>query len=257
MWRSNAVPVGPPGPGSAYDDVWQGGFEELFPNDAPTETDGMSLPDHGELWSTPWTVFEKGDDFLTLGTVGPIAGLEVFKTLRVDGSIGVLKYRLSHKGDQPLNYLFKLHPAIAIDEQCRIELPGGSVEKVDPSFGNLLGVVVAQPWPTDVDLSRCRAASSTTNEFAYVSDLPIGTCGVVDERAGARIRIDYPREFFPYCWLFITYGGWCDHNVVVLEPCTNYPKDLEEAASRGTCPVLPPGEVVEFEVMISVGPANE
>ena len=31
----------------------------------------------------------------------------------------------------------------------------------------------------------------------------------------------------------MTYGGWRDHNVVALEPCTNYPKDLAMAIPRG------------------------
>jgi len=62
---------------------------------------------------------------------------------------------------------------------------------------------------------------------------------------------------FPYCWIFMTYGGWRDHNVVVLEPCTNYPKDLEKAISTGTATVLAPATTREFEVTVSVGSANE
>ena len=49
LWRNHGVPFGPVASGSAYDDVWQGGLEELFTNDAPTVVDDSSYPDHGEL----------------------------------------------------------------------------------------------------------------------------------------------------------------------------------------------------------------
>ena len=44
--------------GAAYDDVWAGGWEELFPNDAPGAFEGRDLPDHGEWWTMAWTALE-------------------------------------------------------------------------------------------------------------------------------------------------------------------------------------------------------
>jgi len=39
---------------SRYDDVWSGGWDELFPNDEATSLDGEAYPDHGEVWTSPW-----------------------------------------------------------------------------------------------------------------------------------------------------------------------------------------------------------
>ena len=71
------------------------------------------------------------------------------------------------------------------------------------------------------------------------------------------MRIDYLTDLFPYCWIFMTYGGWRERNVVVLESFTNHPKNLEQAISTGTAAVLVPATTREFEVTVSVGSANE
>ena len=36
---------------SRYDDVWSGGWDELFPNDEVATIEGEAYPDHGELWT--------------------------------------------------------------------------------------------------------------------------------------------------------------------------------------------------------------
>ena len=133
----------------------------------------------------------------------------------------------------------------------------GGLEKVDHEFGNLLSTTDKQPWPTEVGLPFCRDRSSQSNEFFHVSGLPEGWCGITDTKAGSWVRIDYPTDVFPYCWIFMTYGGWRERSVVVLEPCTNHPKDIEQAISTGTAAVLAPATTREFEVTVSVGSANE
>ena len=257
LWRNTQVSVGPVALGSDYDDVWQGGFEELFPNDAPTTVDGVAYPDHGELWSTPWQVVESDDSSISLAVDTPVTGVGIVKQLFLDGAQLTIRYSLSHRGETPLAHMFKLHPAMAINEHCRIDLPGGQVEKVDAGFGNILTAGAKQVWPTDADLSLCRHPSSGTNEFVYVSEIPGGWCGITDTQARSWVRLDYPTDVFPFCWIFMTYGGWRDHNVVVLEPCTNYPKDLSEAISRGTSAVLQPGETRRFETVLTVGQVGD
>lgn len=59
-------------------------------------------------------------------------------------------------------------------------------------------------------------------------------------------------EQFPFTWLFLSYGGWRDHQVAVLEPCTSYPKDLEQAVALGTAVDYVPGEVHRFSYELEV-----
>jgi hypothetical protein len=57
---------------------------------------------------------------------------------------------------------------------------------------------------------------------------------------------------FPFCWLFITYVGFLSHRTVVLEPCSNMPKDLHKARKNGTSAVLLPREKKKFEVIMGI-----
>ena len=50
IWHRTDVGLVASPPGSCYDDIWAGGWEELFPNNAPGDFEGRTLPDHGEGW---------------------------------------------------------------------------------------------------------------------------------------------------------------------------------------------------------------
>lgn len=254
LWANTAIGTYAVEPGAAYDPNWQGGWEELFPNDAATTMDGRDLPDHGELWSVPWEIVASDAMRVTLRATGFSTGTVVTKTFTVDRATLTIGYSVQHNGDTPLPYLFKLHPAIAVHGDCHIELPGGTIEPVDPRFGSMLPDGQRSPWPgpTGHDISRCHDASSGLHEFVYVHDVPTGSVGVRDERTGRRLTIEYPLEVFGWCWFFLTYGGWNDLHVAVLEPCTTYPKDLDAARRAGTTPTLAPGDHLTFEVRCTV-----
>jgi hypothetical protein len=91
-----------------------------------------------------------------------------------------------------------------------------------------------------IDLSICPEAELRHREFVYISELPEGWCGARETRRGAALRFHFPLQVFPFTWVFMTYGGWRDLYTVVLEPCTNMPKDLQTAYCLGQCAVLHP-----------------
>ena len=53
---------------------------------------------------------------------------------------------------------------------------------------------------------------------------------------------------FRSCWIFASYGGWREHEVVVLEPCTGYPVSVQDGVAAGTHQILEPGSCVETEL---------
>ena len=52
LWKSPRIPAHRPAFGAVYDDVWSGGWDEVFPNDAPGVIHGERYPDHGEVWAS-------------------------------------------------------------------------------------------------------------------------------------------------------------------------------------------------------------
>jgi hypothetical protein len=243
-----------------YDDVWRGGFEELFPNDAPGDFGGRQLPDHGELWNAPFELVQSTRDAVTLRrecTWVP-ATFEKHVAISPTNSEVNIEYRISNRSPDPLWYLFKLHPALRLEPGDRLLLPGGTITAVTPEFGTRFGGGHAT-WPhaqdrlgRRIDLSRVPPPEDQSREFIYVADLPDGWCGLERTATGERIVFTFSRDLFPYCWLFLSFGGWKDYYTAVLEPCTNMPKDLRAAKAAGRCAVLGGSETRVYHVTIRV-----
>jgi len=247
--------------GATYDDVWAGGWEELFPNDGPCSFEGRQLPDHGEWWTLRWSVAgmsSNPDASVTLTADSSILKARCVKEFHLadDSSTLSVTYRICSAEDRAAHFLFKQHLPIAITPDCRVVLPGGRVEPVDPGFSTLLPSGAEFDWPyahdagRQVDMRLIPPPYSKLQEFVYVSDLREAWCGVDDPDCGASIRMDFDSSTFPYVWLFLSYGGWRDLYTAVLEPCSNKPKDLAEAVRAGRSAVLLPGQ--EFITTVSV-----
>ena len=263
LWQNPLATLLPVPFGSSYDDHWAGGWDDLFPNDAACQFDGLDLPDHGEWWCQPWKteILERSKDktVLHLCMNGKASPTLSEKWVRLDENASSLKirYRIQNLSHDKFRFLLKLHPAMAIQPWHRIELPGGDVEPVDLEFSTLLGSNATFSWPigqnrqgSSVDLSMIHPKESKHREFVYVRNVSDGWCGIHDPRSQSRFRLFFPKSIFPHVWLFMTYGGWRDHYTVVLEPCTNIPKDLYLATRSSQCGELLPKDVLDYEVEV-------
>lgn len=261
IWHRENVPLKASTIGAVYDDVWAGGWEELFPNDAPGKFEGRDLPDHGEWWTMKWTVLDSssrstaGARLSAKSTVVRAACEKEFH-LASDAATLSVSYRIRSEELQPFHFLFKQHLAIHVTPGCRLLLPGGRVYAVDLSFSTILPGRGPFDWPFAgeggqvIDLQVVPHPSKRAREFLYVRDLPQSWCGVEDTRQGASIRMDFDSRELPFVWLFLSYGGCRDLYTAVLEPCSNLPKDLSEAVRLGQSARLEPGQ--EFKTTVSV-----
>lgn len=251
--------------GACYDDVWAGGWEELFPNDAPGVFEGRNLPDHGEWWASPWKIAELregAEPVLRLTSRMSVVRASCSKEFRLlaDGATLGVRYVIRSEERLPFHFLFKQHLPIRLTPECRLRLPGGTVRAVDASFGSKLSNTDEFDWPHApgrtrfTDLQEVPVESSRQQEFLYVRELPEPWCGVDDARNAASIRMRFDATILPYVWLFLTYGGWRGHYTAVLEPCTNLPKDLSEAVRLGRAARLEPGQEFATQVSVTVSP---
>ncbi len=265
IWHRGDVPLAASPVGASYDDVWAGGWEELFPNDAPGPFEGRDLPDHGEWWARSWSVDDISDGDaahvrLSMTTaIVRAACVKEFHLGRDDDAVSIA-YRIRSAEPAPYHFLFKQHLPIQVTPACRLLVPGGIVHPVDTSFGTLLTGPGPYAWPARggtappvADLGVIPDAAAGAREFVYVTDLPEPWCGVEDREREASLRMTFDGAAFPYLWLFLSYGGWRGINTAVLEPCTNMPKDLHEAVRLGRAARLLPGEEWATTVSVSLG----
>jgi Aldose 1-epimerase len=261
LWHNPKLPPRPVEFGAAYDDVWQGGWEELFPTDAPSVQNNKQFPDHGEMWSIEWKheIIEQAQSVtLHLSSVGPTTGasFEKWITLASEDSKIDIRYRITNPRDA-VPFLFKLHPALNVNEHSRIILPPCRFEP-DTEFSTWFTAPTKRfQWPhaikTDgaaVDLSHVQSPQSNAIVFGYAVDLQDGYCGMIYPDKNLAFGLSFPREPFPSCWIFASYGGFLGHHVVVLEPCTSRHWRLERCMENSSVRWLPQGEV--FEVAVSV-----
>jgi hypothetical protein len=248
---------------SRYDDVWSGGWDELFPNDEVSVIEGESYPDHGELWTGEWEAepWSRADEVgVRLRYTTPISSIEVEKTIRLrrDQPRIEFQHRFSNRGRTAFPFLWKLHPAMGITPQHRIDFPPMQVT-VEPGFpGTLAGAPELSQWPLiktpsgDVDLRRVTPEDARQLYFFYGAQMKGNWCALTNAATGLACGLQFDPKVFPCCWLFATYGGWRNYNVAVLEPCTGYPLSFETMKAAGRHRTLAPGESLQTDVRFLV-----
>ncbi len=246
-----------------YDDVWCGGWDELFPNDEAGVIDGEAYPDHGELWTGRWRAepFGGADEVgVHLRYTTPISAIAMEKTVRLrrDSACLEFQHQLRNVGNAPFPFLWKLHPALAVTAQHRVDFPAMRVH-LEPAFpGTLAGAPPSFDWPhveidgRHIDLRRVAPAAERQLYFFYGSALQSGWCGLTDTASGLGCGLVFDPVVFPSCWLFASYGGWRNHNVAVLEPCTGYPLNFDALRAAGRQRILAPGESLNTAVRFVV-----
>lgn len=262
LWNNPRIPVAKNPVNARYDDVWSGGWDELFPNDEATVIAGEPYPDHGELWTCSWdyTLLRTADEVgvrLTCRT--PISAIRVEKEIRLCRGEAMLRFhhRFTNEGGTPFPFLWKLHPAFAVSPDHRIDFPAMRVVR-EPAFpGTLEGAPLEFDWPVAhtgaeaIDLRRVPPVSEQRVHFFYGTDLSAGWCALTNTATGLACGLRFDPRVFSSCWLFASYGGWRNYNVAVLEPCSGYPLNFDEMLRHQRARILGPGETLATEVLFA------
>jgi hypothetical protein len=262
LWNNPSIPPALHGPETSYDDVWSGGWDELFPNDEAGAMNGKHLPDHGELWTGQWQTepFLNGDSAgVHLHYTTPISNVLAEKTvlLRPGRAAFEIQYRFTNQGSETYPFLWKLHPAFAVSADHRIDFPPMTVRRELEFPGTLDKAPPVFPWPyahvdgTRLDLRRVPDVSSRAVHFFYGTELAAGWCGITNSKNRLACALRFDPKILSSCWLFATYGGWRDLNVAVLEPATGYPYQMQSMIDSGRARYLAPAESLETSVLFS------
>lgn len=250
---------------SVYDDVFYGGWDELFPNDLPEQIGGEQLPDHGEVWTLPWSVAVVRDTpeeaIVHLSVTTPISSARVEKwiTLRAGEPKLRFRHRITSLGAHEQPFLWKLHAAMALGEASRIDVPARNVyiEDFGPPRNGQTQLSYSWPFVIDAagerhDMRRTLPPTAQVNEFQYATELTAGWCSITHPHERLGFGLSFDPAVLPACWLFATYGGWRNLSTVVLEPCTGYGVSLAQGIGSGTHQVLQPGQQIDVEIVATV-----
>ena len=219
VWKDSAKQNNSVSKYSNYDENWQGGWEELFPNDAIEDFGWGKGLDHGELWSADWNVEYHDSSKLHLKTKSLDSGTTFEKIVEIYDN----KLRCEYFGDIKFAeyFLFKLHLAIPIEEKIDVICDYESLNKVESNFGNIIN--------NNQDFFTL-TKNSGLYDFGYVN-MNKKNLNVKDSTNNS-LKLSYGNTNLDYFWIFQTQGGWRNHNVLVLEPASNSKKNLKDAIAE-------------------------
>ncbi|MEB3100946.1 aldose epimerase family protein [Ferviditalea candida] len=262
LWQNQQLPEIPVvTAGAAYDDLFYGGIDELFPNDYPTLINGVALPDHGELWSREWEYsMEKG---VHGWSIRMKLGLRAYpcefeKHIYLEENRMTIESKLTNRSEEDFPFLWVLHPAFRISPAHKLHFPAGRVIVENEIKGRVAKGTPLFIWPgrdIGLDLSQVPEANGGLESY-YITDLPEGRFILEDTNAGESLQVDFPLDVFPHMWLFMPLGGWKAHYVAVIEPSSGYPTDLADAVKAGTHSVLKKKSCISATVTYSVRPSQ-
>jgi len=243
MWHSprglRDPGTAPPAPGveTAFDQFYEGGWQELFPHASrPSEYRGVLLPQHGEVWALPWDVeiLEDTPEHISVRfsveTLRTPFRLERTMSMESSSAEVTIGEKVTNLSDEDQEFMWGHHPAFGapfLSEDCRLEFPAGRV-RWQGSEGEIIGEwpVVKVPDGDDVDLSLVPGEGSGFTDMIYPEELSGGSYRIVNEKLGVGFSLKWDLDVFKVVWVWRQInapGGWHGRAyTVACEPVSHY-----------------------------------
>jgi galactose mutarotase-like enzyme len=243
-----------PAYGSAFTDADMFGWDEMLPTITGSsypdgKLRGAVLPDHGEVWASPWETSTAGET-MVCSTAGRALPYRVRRTMCLEDARLQLEYELSTTGSEPLWLLWAAHPQFAVDgHRTRIVLPAEVRQLLDvwPS-------IEPRPvqWPSPGIESASGLPTGASRKLYALPDARIGTAGLVDAD-GPWLRLSWQPALVPYLGIWLDNGAYARHPVIALEPATGFYDDLARAVSNQRVSRVRPEQALRWSLEVSLG----
>jgi galactose mutarotase-like enzyme len=237
------------------------GWDECLPTTSvcadPLAPDGPALRDHGDQWGRgAYLALDEAGGAVEHTWSVPRWDYRMHRRLSfADAQTVLAEYLLVSHADVPLPISWAQHPVLQLEPGSRIELPGVARARRSWQHGIDLPEEVAWPLATtldglEVDLGRVRTEAGWA--AVLYAEAARGARALAPD--GARLELEWDRDFAPVLRVWLSYGGWPPggppSEQVALEPCTSMHDDLAGAMAAGRERVLQPGAEVRWWVRL-------
>ena len=227
-----------------------GGWDECFPSVAQCEYpstpwQGAAIQDHGELWSqvAEFEMEERPENITLMtrwqGVVLPYTFRRTI-TLNENSSCIRVDYEVLNKGDQSINYVWSIHPLLAIEPGMELLLPAsarfnvaGSIPSDLVSSRNNVGYPFAA---SGLNLPRLPESSAGKAIKIWSDPLPDGA-GLAALRADdGELQMRWDVNLLPQVAAWMNFGAWAadegtPYYNLGLEPCIGAQDSLADAVT--------------------------
>jgi len=231
------------------------GWDEMFPSvDACTYPSdpylGMSVPDHGELWSQPWDVVEETESSLSQRVRSSRFAYTFERTLRLEGATLRCDYRCQVDAgvESALPLLWALHSQFQMVEGTRLALSGRRSTVLDTSSSDN---VVAVAWAGDLVVQRDVEPGS--DRMIYLQPDDDAEDATLVDPSGSWLRVAWDRSFAPYLGIWADHGRYTSGPVMAIEPTNGFFDELARASDNKMVTLFRPGEATTWWVEVTLG----
>ncbi len=238
------------------------GADECLPTIAPCTWQGRELPDHGEVWSQPWTLDEAA---IAAGCIKTSITLtnspfHFCRTLTLENGVLRLDYSLQNIGSASEAWLWAWHPLMTLEPGDRLSLPYDAASllvetarKPDAVRGE------CWPWPESkpgLRLDKLELSGDDSYVKAFAGPFQKGWARLENPTSDACLTLRWDAARLPYLGLWLTRGGYQGWHHVALEPTTLPTDSLAEGVNENCPPRLAPGSTLSWSLEISLGAAT-
>ncbi len=255
---------------SSYNDTFSEammhGWDECFPTiDAcsyplPGHYNDVHLPDHGELWSVPWT-YRMTEHSLIMETKGQALPYSFTRTIRfIDAQTLKFSYSVINHSNESITAFWCAHPLFSATEHTQIRIPPELEQVICVVGGKRYAQGRSYNWnQQEVDdngiaIDRLATiAAQDSRKFYADGHFATGQAGLHELNTGEYVQLQWSVKELPYFGLWINEGHYNEKLMVALEPCNGYYDSLEEAHRRGKALTLEPNKAVKWSFDVKLG----
>lgn len=251
-----AEPVRPPQVGTRrWADGDCSGWDELFPNISEEVGRHGVLPEHGTLWSRPWTARAEGAALVT-EVRDDERRVSLRRALTLTGDRLTVDYLLHHRGADVFEACWAAHPLLPLDPETRLVFPEGCELMPDPAgVAEVTGEaryadpvragVVTPAGQVAVPSGECLKLYAKVGSAPWV--MVDGPDGTITYRLGARRDMTFG--------LWMNNRGWSKEHPMMhlaVEPCIGLSDDRALSKELGSCLSLESGGVESWSFDIDL-----
>lgn len=255
------LPLDQPVYDKPYANSWVAGWDECFPAVAPSRYagypyDGISVPDHGEIWGVPTTAVPTKNGITTVWH-GLRFGYRLTRKLYVEGPECVAEYTLVNLAPFTFRYVWAHHALLSTRSAAEIDLPGVSGCRLShDGVGHRFDKPATWPTVDGVDLARPASLPPARAWKVFATD-PISRPATVRyPQRGRSLTLTYASEDnTPAYWgIWVNTGGWAQHTHFSLQPTTGRYDQLDRSTWDDSAARLGPLGKTAWQVRLAVAP---
>ena len=252
LWRHPRYPYKRVPHGSSYVvEADTGGWDECFPSVSacsyPSEPwKGAAIQDHGELWSqVPESEIEEHGETVTLQTRWRgIALPYIFTrtiTLKNNSSVIHSDYEVLNTSDQPIHFVWCIHPLLAIEPEMELHLPSWARFNVAGAFpSDLVSTAKDLQYPfsaSGLNFPSLPETSAARSIKIWSDPLPMDAGWAILKARDGELRMRWDVALLPQLAAWMNLGAWAadggtPYYNLGLEPCIGAQDSLNDAVNR-------------------------